>query len=680
MTQAVDPLQTHRPVTVPIDLQSRQATITKQWLLEKNVTHPITTGNRLQTLICGEEGFAAIAADIEAAKESINLVCWGFDPGMALVRNQSMPLYPWAHGEPYGELLRRKAKEGVVVRLLVWYSARGSAKQNSLIGYVVPNAYIKGSTISSTWDEDHPHAGANTKPLGATRQDYCTRWWREATSGQIANLEVRCRDGVSSRVKTSINDEADKPSAAGGAAAGYIDEEKLLNDWATHHQKPILIDYAYADAKDQAKGPGHKAVGYVMGLNSLSDFWDTCAHAFDHFARERDLAPGLERDGSDPISSAAAAKGWAMSRRPLRDYACRVEGKALEDVYLNFCAAWNRAGLLPKLSANSNAKSNATASAALDATLRPSALAIPINNEQRHLALRLQILRTQPEEQFVTTDKTWAFDKSVKHAYFHVASVARSYLYLENQYFFYEEWARHLKTNRQTFMQWLQEAGASSQDARLLHLIAVIPAPENPGMLPRTFDTLKSLGQGDSLPNQQALVEKENKEWFTSDVAKTATQVKAPTPGQDGVLMQDGKSLGLKVLVCKLVSHNKEGSSKELGLYRDIYIHSKLMLADDCYMTIGSANLNQRSMAADSEINVATDNIPHNRALRQRIWGQLTDGKYAGGNASQQEIEDAFFRWRKLAEDNAGNLDKGQPLKGQIVKFSDGRSANDRVG
>lgn len=35
-------------------------------------------------------------------------------------------------------------------------------------------------------------------------------------------------------------------------------------------------------------------------------------------------------------------------------------------------------------------------------------------------------------------------------------------------------------------------------------------------------------------------------------------------------------------------------------------------------MTLGSASLNQRSMAADSEIHVASGHIPHNRELRQR--------------------------------------------------------------
>lgn len=673
----VDPLKTQRAETVYVDASGRTVTGTCQWLLENSVTHPVTTGNTINTFIAGQDGFAAIAKDIEAAKDTIYLVCWGFDPGMALVRNQSMTDYPWANGEPYGELLKRKAKGGpngegaVKVRLLVWYSKRGSAKQNSLVGYVVPDSYIAGSTISETWDEAHGAKPGTSKPLHAIRQDYCTQWWREATSGQIPNLEVRCRDGVSSAVKTSLADEVDPPSAAGGAGMGYVDEKELIENWATHHQKPILIDYAYADPADKTKGPGHKAVGYVMGLNSVSDYWDTAEHAFDSPLRELAL-PG------SPSDDVGAQNLGQVSRKPLRDYAARIEGEALQGVHQNFARAWNRAQLLPKLEATSNAKHTATRSADLNPDLLPAALA------KTTQAIRLQVLRTQPEEALQEAQKQWPFDKSIKHAYFQASSMARNYLYLENQYFFYEEWARHLKANREKFMDWVQDAGQTSQDARLLHLMVVIPAPEDVGMVPRTYDTLKSLGAADSMPQQHAQVEKHKTDWFKSDITKTAMKVKAPTLDDKGVLLQDGKSLGLKVLVAKLVAHNQTGQA-QLGRYRDIYIHSKLMLADDEYMTLGSANLNQRSMSADSEINIATTHKPHNQGLRQRVWAGLTDGDAdaTGGQATPQETVKAFKRWQTLADKNKLAVDSPKsplPFQGFLVKFEDTRTATDRVG
>jgi phosphatidylserine/phosphatidylglycerophosphate/cardiolipin synthase-like enzyme len=699
-----DPLKTQRSETVYVGLDGRTATGTCQWLLENCISHPITTGNSLQTFVCGKEGFAHIAADIEAAKGSIDLVCWGFDPAMALQRDTQNSACPWTQGETYGDLLKRKAASGVTVRLLVWYNAQASAKQNSLVGYVVPNAYLSGAVVDQTWDEQtaisadlYTRTGAGTlndqtykqamqqraqakKPIAAQRQDYCTLWWREATAGQIPNLEVRCRDGVDAKVKTSVADEADAPSAAGGAAAGYVDEQALVETWATHHQKPILIDYDYADAKDKSKAAGHKAIGYVMGLNSVSDYWDSDSHSLDDSAREIDYTAS-----SDDISK-LRARNAAISRKPLRDYACRVEGQALKGVFQNFCNAWNRAALLPKLSARTNARAIATRSADLNATLEPAALA---KKAEAALKTRLQVLRTQPEEVYQDSKKKWAFDKSIKHAYFQASSMARNYLYMENQYFFYEEWARHLKVNRSAFMEWVQAAGKTSKDARMLHVIAVIPTPEDAGMVPRTYDTLKALGQASSMPGQNQLVQDHSDDGFIakatapgrSDVVKTALKVKQPNLDKDSVLLQDGKSLGMKVLVVKLVTSGTLPNTKGT-VHRDIYIHSKLMLADDCFMTLGSANLNQRSMAADSEINIATDNIPHNRALRQRVWGNLTggDSDAIGGDATPDEMVTAFKTWQDLAANNKKFVRKGSQLSGFIVKFEDLRTATERVG
>lgn len=671
MSAKVDSLATQAAQTVHVDMEGRTATCSAQWLLEKSKSHPIHQDSAIQTLICGEDGFGRIAKDLEAAKASVYLVCWGFDPGMALVRNATQPAYPWAAGEPYGELLKRLAAKGIQIKLLVWYNSQASAKQNSLIGYVVPDAYVRGATVSSTWDEDHKQSDTKTKPLAAKRQDYCTEWWRQATAGLIANLVVCCRDALPSKVKASVAKEADPPSEAGGAAAGNMDEKALIEKWATHHQKPVLIDYDYAT--------GSKAVGYIMGLNSVSDYWDSAKHTLHDPMREQYL-DGLPNDNT---AVAALARKAPTSRKPLQDYACRIQGLALQDLYKNFAVAWNTAELLPRLNGPHNRTAVSYKGDFLVPDLLPKQLALKASQAGSYPA-RLQVLRTQPEESHDEHEKSWAFDKSIKHAYFQASSFARSYIYVENQYFFYEEWARHLKANRKAFVDWVEAAGKDGKDVRLLHLMVVIPAPEDVGMLPRTYDTLKSLGQASSLPNQHSQVETQAKSKLTwnSDITNTAIKVKAATENpKDGVLMQDGKSLGLKALICKMATPNLSGDAR-LGTSRDIYIHSKLMLIDDNFMTVGSANLNQRSMAADSEINVATDCIDHNRDLRKRIWGMQTghDRDGLGGEGTTQEVADAFQAWKDLSGKNKAFREKGAAFAGFIVKFEDDRTSTDRVG
>ena len=120
-----------RTEKVHIDEVSCKATGTVQWFAEEKnkkgeATHPITHNNKLTLLVCGKEGFAAIAEDINAAKESIDLVCWGFDPGMELTRNSDI----WPRADTYGDLLIAAGRRGVRVRLLVWYSWIGGRNRN----------------------------------------------------------------------------------------------------------------------------------------------------------------------------------------------------------------------------------------------------------------------------------------------------------------------------------------------------------------------------------------------------------------------------------------------------------------------------------------------------------------------------------------------------------------------
>jgi phosphatidylserine/phosphatidylglycerophosphate/cardiolipin synthase-like enzyme len=56
--------------------------------------------------------------------------------------------------------------------------------------------------------------------------------------------------------------------------------------------------------------------------------------------------------------------------------------------------------------------------------------------------------------------------------------------------------------------------------------------------------------------------------------------------------------------------------------YRPIYVHAKTTLIDDAWATAGSANLNGRGMATDSEINLSTTDSDVIRRLRLRLWSE----------------------------------------------------------
>jgi phosphatidylserine/phosphatidylglycerophosphate/cardiolipin synthase-like enzyme len=632
-----------------------------QWLLDKQRdTHLISTNNALKVFICGQDGFADIAGQIAAAEESIDICCWGFDPGMELVRGGSQT---WPRGPTYGDLLIAAGKRGVAVRLLVWYDAAaasfGPANPRNMPGYTHDTQCKRDSICTLAASEalhaQHSIVVAANEPLYGNfrrelmpivaRQDYCYGWFLAAFAGRLKGVRIRRRAADSTAVKASIKSEASQPEE-------WSAEELIMKYFGSHHQKPILIDYYHDN--------GAKAVGYVMGLNSITDYWDSASHQLDDPRREQELIHSYRPD--TPFKNL----------KPYRDYACRIDrGGALIALHENFNAAWERA-------VTKSSPANAT-----DLLCRPIPAAML--KEGPPDGPSVQIVRTQPEEK----------DKTIKDLYFMAtdqATQAIGYLYVENQYFQWEEWAQRLLTVRkQVIAKWkagCAKAGLTMEDMPIMHVFIVIPLPERAEMVPRTYDTLATLGKQDHMSGQRKMIDMVNQ-----NPSHTYMPTSMGPPVDLGISLPDvvihanqiakpsAKKLetqyGVKVCTAMLSACGSDGSTYS---YREIYIHSKLMLIDDTFFTLGSANLNQRSMAVDSEINVATVDPVCATDLRKRVWSQLTGNKITGGNGTRAEIATSFYDWMKLM--NSNELCKRGPIKmtGFLLPLDDDRSSTLRLG
>ena len=53
-----------------------------------------------------------------------------------------------------------------------------------------------------------------------------------------------------------------------------------------------------------------------------------------------------------------------------------------------------------------------------------------------------------------------------------------------------------------------------------------------------------------------------------------------------------------------------------------LYVHAKVGIVDDRWLTVGSANLNAHSLLNDTECNVATDDPELARNTRVRLWAE----------------------------------------------------------
>jgi phosphatidylserine/phosphatidylglycerophosphate/cardiolipin synthase-like enzyme len=84
--------------------------------------------------------------------------------------------------------------------------------------------------------------------------------------------------------------------------------------------------------------------------------------------------------------------------------------------------------------------------------------------------------------------------------------------------------------------------------------------------------------------------------------------------GQLGVLAEADDGAG-RLLASTL-------RSRTGGRDDPLYVHAKVAIVDDRWLTIGSANLNAHSLLNDTELNVATDDRELARATRVRLWAE----------------------------------------------------------
>ncbi|MDX1656816.1 MAG: phospholipase D-like domain-containing protein, partial [Candidatus Competibacteraceae bacterium] len=81
-------------------------------------------------------------------------------------------------------------------------------------------------------------------------------------------------------------------------------------------------------------------------------------------------------------------------------------------------------------------------------------------------------------------------------------------------------------------------------------------------------------------------------------------------------------------------------------------VHSKFMMIDDRWMTIGSANANVRSFELDSELNISIADPALVIAFRRRLWAHnlgLPEATIAAWSAGE-----FLARWDGVATANAG--------------------------
>ncbi|RZT38687.1 phospholipase D-like domain-containing protein [Cupriavidus agavae] len=647
------------PITAPIALaHTTSVTTTLPWFVQRAMYYPEPC--TFTPLVNGEEAFRDVHDAIAGARHSVDIICWGFQPSMFFRRGQD------GHGtECIGELLETVGKRGVKVRVLCWGGAvLGLPGIASLAG---PEPNMPGRIT----------AYMRTRPDPRRNPDEFDRYWYWCASKRdprqltlrnlimqpsvvlsaipsvwqlaaLRNVDFMTRDfPFDDRLEISFRTAffgKDERRTAGTRAKGGLAMGAAA---PSHHQKMVLVDYEQPEC----------AVGYVMGHNMLDAYWDTDHHS------------AVTRTGHQGRNGPT----------PRQDISSRVTGPILKCLNHVFCESWDREtdeGLGDR---------------------RKSAAALHKCREGHGAKVMAQVLRTHSQSGWRRKDGAF---EPVQHTdilamYLQAVNNVSSFVYIENQYFRYPPVADQIKEAVVAQLKGGRDPGEHGS----LHLFVVTNSTDE-GMGDGTVNTyrmLDALGRADTIPGVAALERQDDLEALYAAALKheerarrrlydaermrgfddTAGARQAQAEGEYLLEQAERRKAeikqqmnepqviapvdipGLKVHVCTLVAPDSLP-----GKWIDVYIHSKLMIVDDVFMTLGSANINTRSMEGDTELNICHENAAVTQPLRRRLWDIHT-----GGRGGQEKVGEAFREWTKLIKKNKDRKLSGEGPAASLIEF-----------
>jgi phosphatidylserine/phosphatidylglycerophosphate/cardiolipin synthase-like enzyme len=98
-----------------------------------------------------------------------------------------------------------------------------------------------------------------------------------------------------------------------------------------------------------------------------------------------------------------------------------------------------------------------------------------------------------------------------------------------------------------------------------------------------------------------------------------------------------------------------------------IYVHAKVAIVDDHWLTIGSANLNGRGLFNDTEANIVTHDSQLARDTRLRLWAEHLGLSVADVERDSTDLIDHV--WRPNAREQRERAERGEPRTRQLVEL-----------
>lgn len=131
------------------------------------------------------------------------------------------------------------------------------------------------------------------------------------------------------------------------------------------------------------------------------------------------------------------------------------------------------------------------------------------------------------------------------------------------------------------------------------------------------------------------------------------------TRGQLGCLVEADHGAG-RLLAVTIRSHN---ASSTVALY----VHAKVAIVDDRWLTVGSANLNEHSLFNATEINIATCDPVLARHTRLALWAEHLGRTVEEIDHDPTTVIDRL--WRPIAEEQLHRRRNGLALAHRLMQL-----------
>lgn len=394
---------------------------------------------------------------------------------------------------------------------------------------------------------------------------------------------------------------------------GSIVQDISISTMFTHHQKIVVVDSEMPPGE-----PRRRIVSFVGGIDLCDGRYDTQFHSLF-----RTLDTAHHDDFHQPnFAGASIYKGGP--REPWHDIHCKLEGIVAWDVLFNFEQRWKKqgtGGLLLNLKDLQNI------------IIPPSPILFPDDQE----AWNVQVFRSidggaafgfpeEPEEAAkvgLVSGKDTIIDRSIQDAYINAIRRAKNFIYIENQYF--------LGSSYSWYSTDINDADIGALHVIPKELSLKIISKIEAGERFSVYIVVPMWPEGEpESASVQAILnwQKRTMQMMYTDITQALKAKGIMANPKDYLtffcLGNREKKLSGEYEPSQRPDPNSDYIRAQQARRFMIYVHSKMMIVDDEYIIVGSANINQRSMAGgrDSEIAMGAYQ-PYNLSTTQPARGQV---------------------------------------------------------